>query len=62
MKLARHQVKTITRDFRSAMNCPASTMTIHQELRGMEFHGRAAAHKPNISPVNTERCQKWCKE
>jgi hypothetical protein len=30
---------TITREFCSAMNCPASTMTVRQELRGMGFHG-----------------------
>jgi transposase len=54
--------KTITREFHSAMNCPASTVTVHHELRGMGFHGRAAAHKPNISPVNAKHHLKWCKE
>jgi hypothetical protein len=54
--------ETITREFHSAMNCPASTVTVHHELRGMGFHGRAAAHKPNISPVNATRRLKWCKE
>jgi hypothetical protein len=44
------------------MNCPASTMTGCRELRGMGFHGRAAAHKPNISPVNAKRLLKLCKE
>jgi hypothetical protein len=28
----------------------------------MGFHGRAAAHKRNISPVNAKRRLKWCKE
>jgi hypothetical protein len=28
----------------------------------MRFHGRAAAHNPNISPVNANRRLKWCKE
>jgi hypothetical protein len=28
----------------------------------MGFHGRTAAHKPNISPVNAKRRLKWCKE
>jgi hypothetical protein len=54
--------ETITREFRSGMNCPASTITVHQELRGMGFHGRAAAHRPNIAPVSAKRCLKWCKE
>jgi transposase len=34
--------ETITREFRSAMNCPASTLTVRRELRGVGFHGRAA--------------------
>jgi 1,6-anhydro-N-acetylmuramate kinase len=54
--------ETTTREFRSATNCRASTMTVRRELRGMGFHGRAAAHKPNISPVNAKRRLKWCKE
>jgi hypothetical protein len=54
--------ETITREFCSATNCPASTMTVCRELIGMGFHGRAAAHKPNISSVNAKRCLKWCKE
>jgi transposase len=37
--------ETITRDFRSAAHCPASTMAVRRELRGMGFHGRAAVHK-----------------
>jgi transposase len=54
--------ETITREFHSAMNCPASTMNVHQELRKMGFHGRAAAHKPNILPMNAKRRLKWCTE
>jgi transposase len=54
--------ETITPEFRSATNCPASTMTVRRELRGMGFHGRAAAHKRNISLMNAKRLLKWCKE
>jgi hypothetical protein len=54
--------ETIPHEFRSAMNCPASIMTMHRKLREMGFHGRAAAHKPNISPVNAKRLLKCCKE
>jgi hypothetical protein len=54
--------ETINCEFRSAMNCPASTMTVRRELREMGFHGRAVARKPNISPVNAKRLLKWCKE
>jgi hypothetical protein len=54
--------ETIICEFRSATNCPASTMTVCRELRGMGFHGRAAAHKPNILPVNIKCRLKWCKD
>jgi hypothetical protein len=36
--------ETLTREFRSAMNCPANSMTVRRESRGMGFHGQAAAH------------------
>jgi hypothetical protein len=54
--------ETITHEFCGAMNCPASTLTVHWELSGMGFHGQAAAHKPNILPVNAKLCLKWYKE
>jgi transposase len=54
--------ETITHEFHSATNCPASTMTVCPELREMGFHVQAAAHKPNISHVNAECSLKWCKE
>jgi hypothetical protein len=54
--------ETITREFRRATNCPASTMTVRRELRGRRFHGRAAAHKLNISLVNAKHRLKFCKE
>jgi hypothetical protein len=54
--------ETITHEFRSAINCLASTMTVRWELRGMGFHGWAASRKPHISPVNAKRRLKWCKE
>jgi hypothetical protein len=37
-------------------------MTVHQELKGIKFHGLATAHKRKISPVNAKRRLKWCKE
>jgi hypothetical protein len=48
VKLARLQVK----------QSPVSSAV----PRGMRFHGRAAAHKPNISPVNAKCRLKWRKE
>jgi transposase len=50
--------ETITCEFHSATNCPASNMTVHRELREMVFDELAAAHKPNKSPVNATRCPK----
>jgi transposase len=47
--------ETITHESRSVTNCPASIMTVRQQLRGMGFNWQAPAHKPNISPVNTKR-------
>jgi hypothetical protein len=60
-KVVRETHQTLSQS-RSATNCLASTSTVHRELRGMRFHGWAAAHKPNISPVNAERHLKWSKE
>jgi transposase len=54
--------EAITHEFRSATNCPASIMTVRREFIGMGFHGRAAAQKPDISPVNAKRRLKWYKE
>jgi hypothetical protein len=54
--------ETLTHEFHSAMNCPASTMTERWELRGMGLHGLAPAHKPNILPVYIKRCLILCKE
>jgi hypothetical protein len=31
--------ETLTREFRSVMNCPSSTLTVRRELRGMGLHG-----------------------
>jgi hypothetical protein len=52
----------IALEFRSGTNCPASTKTVRRDLRGVVFDGRAAAHKPNISPTNAKRRLNWCKE
>jgi hypothetical protein len=54
--------ETITREFHSVTNCPASIMTVRHELRGMGFHGRAAAHEANISLDNAKCHLKWYKE
>jgi transposase len=51
--------ETITREFCSATNCPASTMTMRRELSEMGFHEQATAHEPNISPVSAKLRLKW---
>ena len=38
-----------------------SSRTVHRELHGMGFHGRAAASKPYISKCNAKRQMQWCK-
>jgi hypothetical protein len=37
-------------------------MTVRRVLRGMRFHGRAAARRPKNSPVNAKRHLKWRKK
>jgi transposase len=54
--------ETINCEFRGATNCPASTLTVNQELREVGFHGPTTAHKPTILPVNVKCCLKRCKE
>jgi transposase len=54
--------ETITHEFPSLTNFPASTMSVCRELRRMGFHGRAAVHTPIISPVNTKHHLQWYKK
>ncbi|CAI9563153.1 unnamed protein product, partial [Staurois parvus] len=35
--------------------------TVHRELHGMDFHGRAAASKPYITKCNSKHQMQWCK-
>ena len=50
---------TVATNFRAASGSVASTRTIRQELIALGFHGRAAAHKPNISPSNARHRFQW---
>jgi hypothetical protein len=54
--------ETITREFHSATNCPSQHHDCASKVMRMMFHAQAAAHKPNISPVNAKRHLKLCKE
>jgi hypothetical protein len=62
VKLVRHRVKQSPVSYAVLRIAIAITITVRQELRRMGFHGQAAAHKPNILPVNAKRRLKWCKE
>uniref|UniRef100_A0A674C3B3 Transposase Tc1-like domain-containing protein n=1 Tax=Salmo trutta TaxID=8032 RepID=A0A674C3B3_SALTR len=47
--------------FQTAPGCNGSTITVRRELHEMGFHGRAAAHKPNITMHNAKRRLEWFK-
>ncbi|XP_071044149.1 uncharacterized protein [Parasteatoda tepidariorum] len=52
---------TVATNFRAASGSVASARTIRRELIAQGFHGRAAAHKPNISPSNARHRFQWCR-
>ncbi|CAI9607122.1 unnamed protein product, partial [Staurois parvus] len=37
-----------------------SPTTVHRELHGMGFHGRAAASKPYTTKCNDNHAMQWC--
>ncbi|CAI9617890.1 unnamed protein product, partial [Staurois parvus] len=52
--------KSITKDLQTLCGLQIST-TVHRELHGMGFHGRAAASKPYITKCNVKHRIQWCK-
>jgi transposase len=40
----------ISQEFQSSSGISVSSRTVCRELKNLGFHGRAAAHKPNITP------------
>ncbi|GFS70010.1 hypothetical protein TNCV_747911 [Trichonephila clavipes] len=42
----------ISQEFQNSSVISASSRTVRPELKNLRFHGRAAAHKPNITPQN----------
>lgn len=48
--------------FRSSTSSDASDRTVRREIVQLGFHGRAAAHKPNITRGNATRRLQWCTE
>jgi hypothetical protein len=57
-----HQTSSETITCESAVLWIVQPARGHRGLRGMGFHRRAAAHKPNILPVNATHHLKWCEE
>ncbi|CAI9614279.1 unnamed protein product, partial [Staurois parvus] len=51
----------IAKDLQTLCVLQISTTTVHRELHGMWFHGRAAASKPYITKCNAKRWMPWCK-
>ncbi|CAI9570421.1 unnamed protein product, partial [Staurois parvus] len=58
-----HQLsaKSIAKDLQTSCGLQSSTTTVHRELHGMGFHGRAAASKSYITKCNARRRMPWCK-
>ncbi|CAI9603224.1 unnamed protein product, partial [Staurois parvus] len=52
--------KSIAKDLQTLCGLQIST-TVHRELHGMGFHGRAAASKPYITKCNVKHRMHWCK-
>ncbi|GFV53770.1 apolipoprotein(A) [Trichonephila clavipes] len=44
----------ISQEFQSSSGISVSSRTVRRELKNLGFHGRAAAHKPNITPQNAK--------
>jgi hypothetical protein len=51
----------LTPEFQTASGSHISTTTVQRELHEMDFHDRAAAHKPKITMRNAKRRLEWCK-
>ncbi|CAI9552822.1 unnamed protein product, partial [Staurois parvus] len=53
--------ESIAKDLQTSCGLQISTTTVHRELHGMGFHGRAAASKPYITKCNAKCHMHWCK-
>ncbi|GFU19646.1 transposable element Tc1 transposase [Trichonephila clavipes] len=49
----------ISQEFQSSSGISVSSKTVRRELKNLGFHGRAAAHKPNITPQNAKHRLQW---
>ncbi|CAI9563790.1 unnamed protein product [Staurois parvus] len=53
--------ESVAKDLQTWCGLHMSPTTVHIELHGMGFHGRAAASKPSITKCNAKRFIPWCK-
>ncbi|CAI9555293.1 unnamed protein product, partial [Staurois parvus] len=51
----------IAKDLQTPCDLQISTTTVHRELHGMGFHGRATASKPYITKYNAKPWMQWSK-
>ncbi|GFX53294.1 transposable element Tc1 transposase [Trichonephila clavipes] len=54
-------LEEISQEFQSSSGISVSSRTVHRDLKNSGFHGRAAAHKPNITPQNVKHPLQWCR-
>ncbi|CAI9584216.1 unnamed protein product, partial [Staurois parvus] len=53
--------ESIAKELQAWCGLQISPTTVHRELHGMGFHGRAAASKPSIKKCNAKLRMQWCK-
>lgn len=58
----RRSLENICLEMRATIGRPVSASTTRRELHDMDFHGRAAAHKPFISRTNSHLRLAWARE
>ncbi|CAI9570788.1 unnamed protein product, partial [Staurois parvus] len=58
-----HQLsaESIAKNLQTSYGLQISTTTVHRELHGIGFHGRAAAFKSYITKCNAKCWMQWCK-
>ncbi|GFT26921.1 transposable element Tc1 transposase [Trichonephila clavipes] len=49
----------ISQEFQSSSGTSVSSRTVRR-VKNLGFHGRAASHKPNITPQNAKHRLQWC--
>ncbi|GFU67303.1 transposable element Tcb2 transposase [Trichonephila clavipes] len=49
----------ISQEFQRSSGINVSSTTVRRELKNLGFHGRAAAHKSNITPQNAKHRLQW---